>query len=136
MSMTIGEAASRSGCTAPTIRFYESIGLLEAIDRTDKGRRLYARSDLERLVFIRRCRDFGLPIEQVRQLLAASAAPLETCGEAHGIVAEQIKTIRARRAELRMLETSLQTILSRCEAGCGLDGAMACTIFEDVGQVA
>jgi DNA-binding transcriptional MerR regulator len=133
MQMTIGEAAKRAGCTAPTIRYYESIGLLAAIERTAKGRRSYDVPDVARLTFIRRARDFGLAIDQVRELLAASAAPATACAQARTIVEEHIKTIRARRAELRQLETSLQAIKTRCDVACGA-GADCCTIFEDIAQ--
>ena len=72
MSLSIGQAADRSGCTPPTIRYYESIGLLPPTPRSDAGRRAYGPQEVARLVFIRRARDFGLGIPQVRDLLAAA----------------------------------------------------------------
>ncbi len=64
--LKIGDLAARTGTTAPTIRYYEEIGLLPRADRQDSGQRRYGHEDIKRLTLIRRCRDFGLPIEQVR----------------------------------------------------------------------
>lgn len=132
MPMTIGEAGKRSGCSSPTIRYYESIGLLAPAQRTAKGRRTYGWPELSRLTFIRRSRDFGLSIEQVRELLAASDAPGDGCAPASALIEQHLRSIRARRAELRLLETALQTMLARCGASCGAGNTEICTIFADM----
>jgi len=62
--MSIGVIARQTGCTVPTIRYYE--GLLPAAARTDAGQRHYGAAAVRRLTFIRRCRDFGFSIDQVR----------------------------------------------------------------------
>jgi len=67
--MTIGETAARTRCTPATIRYYEEIGLLRGVGRGANGRRAYGHPELHRLRFIRRCRDLGFPIEDVRALL-------------------------------------------------------------------
>ncbi len=66
--LTIGALATRTGCSVPTIRYYEQIGLMPSAERAANGHRDYNRRDLTRLCFIKRCRDFGFPIEQVRVL--------------------------------------------------------------------
>lgn len=132
MSMTISEAGKRSGCSPPTIRYYESIGLLPPAERTPKGRRSYGWPDISRLTLIRRARDFGLSIDQVRQLLAAADGPGDGCAPAAGIIEEQLCAIRARGTELRLLETTLQAMLNRCNASCAPGGAASCSIFEDI----
>jgi DNA-binding transcriptional MerR regulator len=68
--MTIGLLALRAKTNVPTIRYYEDIGLLPPAQRTANGHRHYRDADLKRLTFIKRCRDFGFPIEQVRGLVA------------------------------------------------------------------
>jgi MerR family transcriptional regulator, copper efflux regulator len=133
MPLTIAQASQRSGCSAPTIRYYESIGLIGRADRGSNGRRSFGQVDVHRLSFIRRCRDFGLSIEQTRGLIAASTQGLEACVPAQAIVTEQLKTIRARRIELRLLESNLQQILDRCCTVCATGEAVACSIFEDIG---
>lgn len=136
MTMTIAQASQRSGCSAPTIRYYESIGLIASAERGANGRRSFGREDVHRLIFIRRCRDFGLSIEQTRGLLAASTQGLEACAPARGIIETQLKALRARRVELRLLEANLQQILNRCCEVCATGEAKACSIFEDIGDAA
>jgi DNA-binding transcriptional MerR regulator len=66
----IGELAELTGMSVPTIRYYEQIGLLPRAPRQAGGQRVYSRDDVERLTFIRRCREFDFSIEQVRALVA------------------------------------------------------------------
>lgn len=131
MPLTIGQVAGKSGCTPPTIRYYESIGLLAAPSRSESGRRSYGPGDAARLAFIRRARDFGLGIPQVRDLLAAAEAPASACAMARPVVEDHIRTLRAKRAELKALETVLNTILDRCNEGCRTGTAEDCAIFDD-----
>lgn len=131
MSLAIGVAAKKSGCTPPTIRYYESIGLLEPSPRSDGGRRTYMPQDVARLAFIRRARDFGLGIAQVRELLAAAEAPATACATARPVVEAHIREFRAKRAELKALEVALAAILARCDEGCQTGSAESCAIFDD-----
>ena len=68
--MRIGTLADRTGTNVPTIRYYESIGLLPQAARQEGRQRVYGERDVERLTFIRRCREFGFSVEQVRSLEA------------------------------------------------------------------
>src|SRR6476660_9684180 len=67
--MQIGEAAYATGVTAKMIRHYESIGLIPAADRRSSNYRDYGHHDVHRLGFIRRARDLGFSIEEIRDLL-------------------------------------------------------------------
>ncbi|MFN0114363.1 MAG: MerR family transcriptional regulator [Paracoccaceae bacterium] len=131
MSLSIGQVADKSGCTPPTIRYYESIGLLPPTPRSDAGRRCYGPQEVARLAFIRRARDFGLGIPQVRDLLAAAEAPATACATARPVVEEHIRALRAKRAELKALDAALAAILVRCDEGCRNGNPGACAIFDD-----
>lgn len=131
MSFSIGIASQKSGCTPPTIRYYESIGLLPVPPRSDAGRRSYGPQDVARLSFIRRARDFGLGIAQVRDLLAAAEAPATACATARPVVEAHVRALREKRSELKALEAALGAILNRCDESCRSGSAGACAIFDD-----
>lgn len=133
MGMTIGEVARRAGCTPPTIRYYESIGLLPLAARTAKGRRTFGWPEVQRLAFIRRAREFGLSVEDVRELLAGQdAASGQACSVAVSVVEKHLVEVRAKRSELKRLEASLTSMLDRCRSGCAAGAAEACSIFADI----
>ena len=68
--MNIGQAAKASGLTAKMLRYYERIGLLAPAGRTDSGYRQYGAEDLRVLAFVRRSRELGFSLEEIRQLLS------------------------------------------------------------------
>jgi len=130
MGFSIGEAATRSGCTPPTIRYYESIGLIGAPLRSAAGRRSYGAEEVARLVFIRRAREFGMGIPEVRALLTASLAPASAGAETCPLVEAKILTLRAKRAELEALDATLSAILAACDEGCRPGEDAACAIYD------
>jgi DNA-binding transcriptional MerR regulator len=75
--LRIGALAEHTGTSAPTIRYYEEIGLLRAAPRQAGNQRVYGRDDVERLTFIRRCREFDFSIEQVRTLVGLLRQPIQ-----------------------------------------------------------
>jgi len=93
-TLSIGAVAKRAGCTVPTIRYYEDIGLLPPAARTDAGQRHYGEAALRRLTFIRRCRDFGFSIEQVRELVGQVDQPDRPCTEVRDIAAVHLAEVR------------------------------------------
>src|SRR4051812_35809716 len=112
---TIGSLAQGTGCTSPTIRYYEGIGLLPKATRRPNGQRTYTDEDFRRLTFIRRCRDFGFSIEQVRRLVELTTSPERDCVEARDVAQLHLDEVRGKLEELRALERSLVDFVATCE---------------------
>lgn len=131
-ALSIGFVARRTGCTVPTIRYYEEIGLLAAAARSDGGQRTYDESAVRRLTFIRRCRDFGFSIDQVRELVGLVDEPQRPCIEVRDIASVHLGEVRKKLAELQALEASLSAFVVSCNAACAGGAAVDCTILEDL----
>jgi DNA-binding transcriptional MerR regulator len=130
--LSIGALADKTGCNAPTIRYYEQIGLLPPALRTAGGHRHYRDADLQRLQFIKRCRDFGFPIEQVRELVAMFENGDGDCAEVRDVAQDQLAAVRSRLAELRALEASLAAFVAGCDSACVGGASRDCCIIEDL----
>jgi MerR family copper efflux transcriptional regulator len=130
--LSIGQLAKAAGVTTPTIRYYEEIGLLPKARRTAAGQRVYADGELERLTFIRRCRDFGFSIEEVRVLAGLSISPVLDCSQVRDLARTHLSQVRARLEELKALEISLASFASKCDAACAGGPARDCVVFEDL----
>lgn len=114
--LAIGDLSRRTGVKVPTIRYYESIGLLEAPARTEGGQRRYGADHLRRLAFVRHARDLGFGIEAIRELLAMAADPQRGCGEAHAIARAHLDGVEDRIARLAALRDELRAMLA-CRNG-------------------
>lgn len=132
LAMSIGVLARQTGCTVPTVRYYEEIGLLPPGPRTDAGRRVYDRAAVRRLTFIRRCRDFGFSIEQVRELVGLVDEPQRPCIEVREVAARHLAQLREKLAELQALERGISAFVCNCDAACAGGAAIDCTILEDL----
>jgi len=130
--LTIGALSSQTGCNVPTIRYYEQIGLLPAPQRAANGHRYYRDADLKRLSFIKRCRDFGFSIDQVRTLANLFEEGARPCAEARDVAQEHLLAVRAKLEELRQLEAGLAAFVDGCNAACSGGAARDCVIIEDL----
>lgn len=132
VARSIGVVARQTGCSVPTIRYYEEIGLLPPGPRTEAGRRVYGDDAVRRLTFIRRCRDFGFSIDQVRELVSLVDQPDRPCLEVRDIAARHLDQVRGRLAELQALEASMTQFVRSCDTACAGGAALDCTILEDL----
>jgi len=114
---SIGAMSKRTGCNIETIRYYEKSGLLPAPSRTDGGHRLYGEDQLKRLVFIRRSRELGFGLNEIRALLGLVDGGNYTCGEVKALTLDHLQNVREKIEDLRRLEKTLAGISSRCEGG-------------------
>ena len=124
--MNIGEAAAATGITAKMIRHYEQIGLIRPAGRTGAGYRTYGPKDLSTLSFIRRARDLGFPIAQIRDLLALWQDRARASGDVKRIAGAHIDEMKAK---MRLLQEMVQT-LEHLSAHCQGDERPDCPIIE------
>ena len=125
--LTIGQLSQRTGANIETIRYYERIGLLPVPLR--QGRyRSYDRTDVARLGFVRRSRELGFSIKEVRALLDLAAGGHDSCTEARDLAAVHLQDVRSRLADLRRMERTLAATVRACDlgddAGCPLIEAL------------
>lgn len=113
----IGEAARKSGVTVETIRYYERERIVPPPDRSASGRRLYDPAGVARLRFVRRCRDLGLSIADIRTLLVLRNAGGNACSDVQAISQRHLGEIRSRIADLRRLESALEALIAHCGRG-------------------
>lgn len=112
----IGEMSRRSAVNIETIRYYEKIGLLLSPPRTEGGHRLYADIDLKRLIFVRRSRELGFTLDEIRNLLGLVDGG-RACGEVKDAALRHLRDIRNKIADLRRMERTISETAARCEGG-------------------
>jgi MerR family transcriptional regulator, copper efflux regulator len=126
--LTIGGLARRTGCSVPTIRYYEQIGLIPVARRGSGGHRIFDATATQRLILIRRYRELGFPVEQVRALVQLSQSSERDCNDTLAIADQHLESVRAKLAELRALERSLVQLAGSCRAQCEGGPASSCSI--------
>ncbi|MCV0424482.1 MAG: helix-turn-helix domain-containing protein [Roseibium sp.] len=131
MDYSIGDLSKQTGVKVPTIRYYEKEGLLDAPLRTEGNQRRYRETDLDRLGFIKHCRDLGLPMPAIRDLIELSQHPDKTCEQADQIAATQLESVRQRIAHLKKLEAELERIAASC---CGDHTVTECNVLKAFGD--
>ena len=112
--LSIGELGKAAGVKVVTVRYYEQVKLMPAPPRTAGNYRAYKLEHLRRLQFIRRCRDLGFTLDQVRELLRLSTRVVQECSEVNRIVANHLKEIERKIADLKRLAAELRRINDRC----------------------
>jgi Cu(I)-responsive transcriptional regulator len=116
-SLSIGDLARAAGTKAENVRYYERIGLLPAPARTSGNYRAYARSHLERLSFIRRARDLGFSLDQVRALLRLADDRSQSCAEVDRIAKLHLTEVERKIADLASLGEELRQLIEKCRHG-------------------
>jgi DNA-binding transcriptional MerR regulator len=119
--VAIGALATATGVKVPTIRYYESIGLLPEPSRTDGNRRLYGEDTVQRLRFIRHARELGFEVDAIRQLLDLSDQPDRPCREVDAIAQRHLADIESRIVRLKALKTEVSRMIKQCAKGTVAD---------------
>ncbi|MEQ8968693.1 MAG: helix-turn-helix domain-containing protein [Azospirillaceae bacterium] len=115
--LTIGEAAKAAGTKPETVRYYERLGLLPPARRTEGNYRLYGPRDVERLRFLRRGRDLGFGLDDLRALLALADDPERDCAEVDRIARAHREAVERKIADLESLAGELRRLEVQCRGG-------------------
>jgi MerR family mercuric resistance operon transcriptional regulator len=114
---SIGELSRQSGVNIETIRYYERIKMLPAPARTASGRRVYGPAEKRALAFIRRSRDLGFRLEEIRALLALGGPERAACADVHKIANAHLANVRSKISDLAQLEAILAETVAQCSYG-------------------
>lgn len=112
--LTIGELSKLTSVNIETIRYYERIKMLPLPPRTAGGRRVYDPTHLRVLAFIRRSRELGFSLDEIRALLRLGAPGMASCNEVKEIATRHLEDIRAKLGDLKKLERLLAKTVARC----------------------
>lgn len=115
--LTIGALSAETGCKVETIRYYERIGLVRAPPRTAGGHRVYDRTDARRLGFIRRARELGFSLDDIRALLGLVDGADYSCAEVRALTVEHLGQVKAKIRDLRTIAGVLEDMAQRCDGG-------------------
>lgn len=126
--MHIGTAAQKSGVPAKTIRYYESIGLIDSALRTESGYRVYDSRDVETLRFIQRARSLGFSVKEVGSLLTLWQDQARSSAQVKALAEERVAEIDRKLAELQGMRQTLVHLMERCHG----DERPDCPILDDL----
>lgn len=110
----IGAISAATGVNIETIRYYERIGLMPKPPRSEGGHRVYDATHLKRLTFIRRGRELGFSLDEIRELLGLVRGHGMTCAEVKAMTEEHVAGIRAKVRDLKKLERVLNELAVQC----------------------
>jgi MerR family mercuric resistance operon transcriptional regulator len=126
----IGALSKQTGCNIETIRYYEREGLLPNPPRTEGGHRVYNEEHLKRLTFIRRSRELGFTLEEVRGLLRMVDGEHYTCAQVKSLTLDHLEDVRGKLADLKKLEKVLKQLADRCTGDETPDCPIVEALFE------
>lgn len=116
-ALRIGDLARITETKVETIRWYEKQGLIPSPGRTSGNYRAYDTAALARLSFIRRARDLGFSLDQVRALLGLASDKTSDCAEVDVLAQQHLNEIDRKIADLTALRSELSGLLASCKGG-------------------
>ncbi|MCM8730091.1 helix-turn-helix domain-containing protein [Hephaestia sp. GCM10023244] len=129
MALTIGDLGKATNTKVETIRYYERIGLLPKPPRTAGNYRDYGAAALARLSFVRRARDLGFSLDEVRALLDLADDRRCDCAGIDSIARAHLREVERKLADLAALRRELKAVIDSCQGGIVAD----CRIIEALG---
>jgi MerR family mercuric resistance operon transcriptional regulator len=123
---SIGELSKQSDVNIETIRYYEKIGVMPAPGRSASGYRIYGADHLKRLSFVRRSRQLGFSLDEIRDLLRLVDGHAYTCAEVQALTLNHVAEIRRKIADLKRLER----VMAEMAAQCSGERAPECAVID------
>ena len=130
--MNIGQAASASGVSAKTIRYYEAAGLIATANRSASGYRVYTQADVFTLRFVKRARELGFSIERIRRLLDLWQDKSRASRDVKRLALDHIAEIRSKIAAMTSMGDAVQELADACDG----DERPECPILRDLEDAA
>jgi Cu(I)-responsive transcriptional regulator len=115
--MAIGGLSRKTGVKVPTIRYYESVGLLPQPPRSEGNRRLYSTEAVDRLRFIRHARELGFEMDAIREMLNLAEQPQRSCAKVDALAREHLHAITSRIERLTALKAEVEHMIKACAKG-------------------
>jgi MerR family mercuric resistance operon transcriptional regulator len=112
--LTIGQVANRAGVGIETVRFYEREGLLEEPARRESGYRQYEADVVARLRFIKRAKELGFSLKEIKELLALRVDPTTTCAEVRSKAQAKVADIKEKIETLQRMKKALVKLTRTC----------------------
>ncbi|WP_341248234.1 Cu(I)-responsive transcriptional regulator [Cupriavidus pauculus] len=129
--MNIGEAAQASGVSAKMIRHYESIGLVDAPPRTEGGYRRYDERAVHTLRFVRRARNLGFSLDEIRGLLSLWHDRRRASADVKALTLKHVADLEVKIAELAAMRDTLRALAEACSG----DERPDCPILSDMARL-
>ena len=126
----IGQAAARSGVSSKMVRYYESLGLLPTVARTDSGYRQYTEKEVHTLRFIHRARDLGFSMAEITELLKLWQNRRRASADVKRIALAHAADLERRMAEMAQLKRTLEQLAACCQG----DHRPDCPILDELSK--
>ena len=125
--LTIGRLAKEVGLGVETVRFYERQGLIEPPPRTDANYRIYPAEEITRLKFIKRAKNLGFTLHEIKDLLALRHDPHATKADVKKKTLVKIEDVARKISDLTRIKEALEHLYNACDGQGPLD---ECPILE------
>lgn len=130
-TLTMGSLAALAKVNRETIRFYQRTGLLSDTHRTTGGYRQFSQADLKRVIFIRRAKELGFSLSEIRELLAVADGEVVKCGDVRKIAEHVLDSIESRLTQLERLRKILGALVRQCRSAKRISG---CPIINELSK--
>jgi MerR family mercuric resistance operon transcriptional regulator len=132
--LTIGRVSTRAAVNIETVRYYERIGLLPSPPRTEGGHRVYGELHVKRLTFVRRARELGFTLEEIRALLRLADEQPPSCARARSLATKHLTDVREKISDLKRMQRVLTQTIALCEEGDRRECPLLETLFRENGS--